>query len=44
VVVTVVFRGRELTHVDEGRKVMDRVVAELMEVGKMEAPPSIHES
>jgi translation initiation factor IF-3 len=40
VVVTVVFRGRELAHIDEGRKVMDRVVAELLEVGKLEAPPS----
>jgi translation initiation factor IF-3 len=40
VVVTVVFRGRELAHIDEGRKVMDRVVAELLEVGKMESPPS----
>jgi translation initiation factor IF-3 len=40
VIVTVVFRGRELAHIDEGRKVMDRVVAELLEVGKMESPPS----
>lgn len=36
VIVTVVFRGRELAHIDEGRKVMDRVVAELLEVGKLE--------
>jgi translation initiation factor IF-3 len=36
VLVTVVFRGRELAHIDEGRKVMDRVVAELAEVGKLE--------
>jgi translation initiation factor IF-3 len=40
VVVTVVFRGRELAHIDEGRKVMDRVVAELLDVGKLESPPS----
>ncbi|HEX5104570.1 MAG TPA: translation initiation factor IF-3 [Pirellulaceae bacterium] len=39
VVVSVVFRGRELAHIDEGRKVMDRVVTELMEVGKLESPP-----
>ena len=39
VVVSVVFRGRELAHIDEGKKVMDRVVQELMEVGKLEAPP-----
>jgi translation initiation factor IF-3 len=40
VIVTVVFRGRELAHIDEGRKVMDRVVAELLEVGKLESAPS----
>src|SRR5262249_24170594 len=39
VVVSVVFRGRELAHIDEGKKVMDRVVQELMAVGKLEAPP-----
>ena len=39
VVVSVVYRGRELAHIDEGRKVMDRVVAELMDVGKLESPP-----
>jgi translation initiation factor IF-3 len=37
--VSVIFRGRELAHIDEGRKVMDRVVQELLEVGKLEAPP-----
>jgi translation initiation factor IF-3 len=36
VIVTVIFRGRELAHIDEGRKVMDRVVAELLEDGKLE--------
>ena len=40
VIVTVVFRGRELAHIDEGRKVMDRVVAQLLEVGKLESAPS----
>jgi len=39
VVVSVVFRGRELAHIDEGKKVMDRVVQDLLEVGKLEAPP-----
>ena len=39
VVVSVVFRGRELAHIDEGKKVMDRVVTELLEVGKLESPP-----
>ena len=37
--VSVIFRGRELAHIDEGRKVMDKVVAELMEVAKLESPP-----
>jgi translation initiation factor IF-3 len=40
VVVSVVFRGRELAHIDEGKKVMDRVVQELLEVGKLESPPT----
>ena len=39
VVVSVVFRGRELAHIDEGKKVMDRVVQELLAVGKLESPP-----
>ena len=37
--VSVIFRGRELAHIDEGRKVMDKVVNELLEVGKLEFPP-----
>ncbi len=38
--ISVIFRGRELAHIDEGRKVMDQVVAKLLEVGKLESPPS----
>ena len=38
--VSVVFRGRELAHIDEGRKVMDKVVADLADVGKVESQPS----
>lgn len=38
--VSVVFRGRELAHIEEGRKVMDKVIAELLEVAKLESPPS----
>ena len=37
--VSVIFRGRELAHIDQGRKVMDKVVNELLEVGKLEFPP-----
>jgi translation initiation factor IF-3 len=42
VIVTVVFRGRELAHVDEGRKVIDDVLAQLADVSKVEAPPVHH--
>lgn len=37
--VSVIFRGRELAHIEEGRKVMDKVVSELLEFGKLEFPP-----
>jgi translation initiation factor IF-3 len=40
VVVSVVFRGRELAHIEEGRKVIDQVIKALDEVAKLEAPPS----
>lgn len=40
VIVSVIFRGRELAHIEEGRKVIDHVIKELEEVGKVEAPPS----
>ncbi len=40
VIVSVIFRGRELAHVEEGRKVIDHVIKELEDVGKVEAPPS----
>ena len=40
VIVTVVFRGRELAHIEEGRKVVEHVVQSLQDVGKVESPPS----
>lgn len=40
--VTVQFRGRELAHIEEGRKVMQSVIEELIEFGKLEAPPQQH--
>jgi len=40
VVVSVIFRGRELAHIEEGRKVIDHVIKELEEVGKIESGPS----
>ena len=39
VVVSVVFRGRELAHIDEGRRVMTSILQHLDPVGKVEAPP-----
>lgn len=40
--ITVQFRGREMAHIDEGRKVMDDVVNELAEHGKVEQSPVQH--
>jgi translation initiation factor IF-3 len=37
--VSVLFRGREMAHVEEGRKVMQEVIQELLEVGKLETAP-----
>ena len=41
VVVNVLFRGRELAHIDEGRKVMEEVLQALEEVGKLEKTPAM---
>jgi translation initiation factor IF-3 len=39
VVVTVVFRGREMAHMEEGRKVLDAVVNQLEDVARIESLP-----
>jgi translation initiation factor IF-3 len=39
VIVTVTFRGRELAHIDEGRRVIDQIVQKLEDVSKVEASP-----
>ena len=39
VVVSVVFRGRELAHIDEGQRVMKNILEQLDPVGKVESPP-----
>lgn len=39
VIVSVVFRGRELAHIDEGQRVMRNILEQLDVVGKMDAPP-----
>ena len=41
VLVNVLFRGRELAHIDEGRRVMEEVLQALEEVGKLEKTPSM---
>lgn len=38
--VTVVFRGRELAHIEEGEKVLDQTITLLSEYGKLEGSPS----
>ena len=40
--VSVLFRGREMAHVEEGRKVMQGVIEELEDYGKVETPPQQH--
>jgi translation initiation factor IF-3 len=40
VVISVVFRGREAAHMEEGRKVLDKMIQALNEVAKIESPPS----
>jgi translation initiation factor IF-3 len=42
VIVTVIFRGRELAHIEEGRRVIDGVLAQLEDVSKVEAAPVHH--
>jgi translation initiation factor IF-3 len=37
--VSVVFRGREIAHIEEGKKVMQDVLAILTQHGKIETPP-----
>ena len=38
--VTVMFRGREMAHIEEGRKVMKGIIARLEEHGKIESEPN----
>jgi len=40
VLVSVIFRGRELAHVQEGRKVIDEILQLLEDVSRVESPPS----
>ena len=39
VVVSLVFRGREMAHIEEGQRVMKGIVTQLEEIAKVESPP-----
>ena len=39
VIVTVIFRGREMAHIEEGRRVINHVVEQLEDVAKVESQP-----
>ena len=41
VLVNVLFRGREMQHQEEGRRVLDAVLEKLADVGKVERPPAM---
>ncbi|HEY2839274.1 MAG TPA: translation initiation factor IF-3 [Pirellulales bacterium] len=40
VIVSVVFRGRELAHIEEGQRVIKQVLQSLEDIGKVESAPS----
>ena len=42
VIVTVIFRGRELAHVEEGHRVINAVLAQLEDLAKVESHPAQH--
>ena len=40
VIVSVIFRGREIAHKEEGQKIIRRIVEQLSDLAKLESPPS----
>jgi translation initiation factor IF-3 len=42
VIFSVIFRGRENAHVDEGYKLVDRIVKDLEPIAKLEQNPQMH--
>jgi translation initiation factor IF-3 len=40
VTVAVIFRGREIAHVDEGRRIIEKVIEKLADISKVEQSPS----
>ena len=41
VLVNVLFRGRELQHIEEGRRIIDMILQHLVDVAKVEKAPSM---
>lgn len=41
VLVNVLFRGREVQHQEEGRRILDQILEKLTDVGKVERSPSM---
>ena len=39
VIISVVFRGREIAHVDEGHRVIKQILTQLEDVGKVDSTP-----
>ncbi|HIQ21713.1 MAG TPA: translation initiation factor IF-3 [Planctomycetes bacterium] len=40
VLLTVLFRGREMAHIEEGRRVIEGILARLEDVARVESPPT----
>ena len=38
---TVMFRGREMLHLEQGKEIMDRIIAKLEDVAKIDRPASV---
>ena len=43
VIVTVVFRGREYAHIEEGQRVINGLLEQLEDISKIESPPEQHQ-
>jgi translation initiation factor IF-3 len=41
VLVNVLFRGRELQHIEEGKRIIDAILEKLMDIAKVEKAPSM---
>jgi translation initiation factor IF-3 len=39
--ITMVFRGREMAHIDLGRKILDRIASDISAIGEVEQQPDL---